>query len=381
MTYFIHGEDNVGARLAFSSDTTGLKWQKYNNEQSILTPVRVAGANDNRMRDPMIAYDTINRRFNMVWTVSWDSKVIGWDTSSLLKEGTWGPQVGLPVSADIPNSMCSWAPEIFWDDIQSKWMLYWSVENSPGSLLMYYSLIEGDDFRTFSTPEILLDPGYSSIDGTIIKIGAGDYRMFFKDERAGYKYIRRISGTTPQTFDINTISGPLTAEGGERPNRAEGPTIVKQGGEYHLFIDHYTLLGVKVIKMKNIDTTHYPMPEENVYYGNNNSNILNVSHCNIIEVPKMLVKWMLHNDSSWVKYVKGEIVKAKDIQPAPAHPLQRHEGAATMVDLLGKSVKVTPPINRENRGAPDSRLPAGYRVVRKGKETEAGVNIESSSPR
>ena len=93
MTYFINGQDPVGARLAFSSDTMGLKWQYYNNQASILTPIMVTGANDSKMRDPMMEYDSVDNYFNMVWTVSWTGTTIGWDTTTNLKN--WGPQQGL----------------------------------------------------------------------------------------------------------------------------------------------------------------------------------------------------------------------------------------------------------------------------------------------
>ena len=334
MTYFINGQDDVGARLAFSSDSTGVHWEKYNSERAILKPIKVAGANDSRMRDPMIAYDSINRRFNMIWTVSWTGKVIGWDTSSYLKEGTWGNQVGLPVSNSIPNSSFSWAPEIFWDDIQNKWMICWSVKTSSTETYMYYSMINGWDFRTFSEPKVLIDPSFQMIDGSIIKVGPGDYQMFFKDERNGYKYIRRAWGaTTPQGPYANITSVVANAN-------TEGPTIYRAGGKYRLIVDHYPNQGMAVCSAADINTNQSPWPETWCVYGSGDTRFV-ASHCNVIEVPKMLVKWMLHNDSTWVRFVRNKV----NIWDFNCIPLKKPGTGVQCAeiktyDLLGKIVKI-----------------------------------------
>jgi hypothetical protein len=372
MTYFINGQDNTGARLAFSSDSTGVRWQKYNNEQAILRPIQVTGANDNRMRDPMIAYDSTNRRFNMIWTVSWTGKVIGWDTSSYLKAGTWGGQVGLPVSSSIANSQFSWAPEIYWDDIQNKWMIYWSVAVSGTNTRMYYSMVDGSDFQTFSEPKELINTGYDLIDGSIIKVGDGDYQMFFKDERNGYKYIRRAWGATTPQGPYEHISEVVANA------TTEGPTIYHAGGKYRLIVDHYSNKGVAVCSVDDINTDQSPWPETWCLYGNGGSRFI-ASHCNVTEVPKMLVKWMLYNDSTWVKFVKGDIVKAEDCRPVHASAM-RHQGhPLTTVDLLGKAVPFNPLTRKSGTSfrSRSGRLPAGLYLSDTGKKTDAGVTVES----
>ncbi|MBN1760216.1 MAG: family 43 glycosylhydrolase [Chitinispirillaceae bacterium] len=368
MTYFINGQDNTGARLAFSSDSTGVRWQKYNNEAAILKPIQVTGANDTRMRDPMIAYDSTNKRFNMIWTVSWTGKVIGWDTSSYLKDGTWGPQVGLPVSNSINNSSFSWAPEIFWDDIQSKWMLYWSVAVSGTNTRMYYSMVDGSDFRSFSEPKELINTGFDLIDGSIIKVGPGDYQMFFKDERTGYKYIRRASGaTTPQ--------GPYTTISEVVANAStEGPTIYRAGGHYRLIVDHYSNQGLGVCSAADINTPASPWQESWCIFGTGTSRFVG-SHCNVIEVPKMLVKWMLYNDSTWVRYVKGEIVKAEAYRPVQASGAYRYSTAATTVDLLGKLVTGDRLQQGAAIGTKGKNASGCYLRVQEGREQQPEVKV------
>ena len=374
MTYFVNGQDWDGPRLAFSSDTTGIRWQPYGGSNPLSStvlfkPVALPGADGSRCRDPMTAYDSVNKRFYMVWTTEWTGKVIGWDTSSLLKPGTWGSQVGLAVGNSM-NASFSWAPEIFWDDIQSKWMIYWSVSVSGVTTRIYYSMITGSDFKTFSTPQVLFNPGYDVIDADIIKVGPGNYQMLFKDERNNYKYIRRASGATTPQGPYDKVSNAIST------GSMEGPSIIKQGNEYHAFIDNYSNKGIIRLNVSNIETTTLPWPSEKTKYGTGNTDF-RVSHCNVIEVPKMLVKWMLYNDSTWVKYVRGEIVKAEDFRPVHATVVRQHLTSATTFDLLGKIIPQQ--LTQETGASPRSRggpLPAGFHITAKGNEKSAGVNIE-----
>ena len=371
MTYFVNGQDMTGARLAFSSDSTGVRWQKYNNAQAILKPVKVDGANDTRMRDPMIAYDSINKKFNMVWTVSWTGKVIGWSSSSLLKEGTWEKQEGLPVSSSITNSSFSWAPEICWDDIQSKWMIYWSVAVSGTNTRMYYSMVEGSNFKNFSTPKELINTGYDLIDGTIIKVGQGDYQMFFKDERNGQKNVRRASGAKTPQGPYTNITNPVVNA------TVEGPTAFYAGGKYRIIVDHYSNKGISVSSADNINTTQLPWPQTYCLYGTGSSRFVD-SHCNVIEVPKMLVKWMLYNDSAWVKYVNEPPVKAENFRPVRSTAVKQSVIPAKTIDLLGKMVTVNPPA-LNNGASYNSRLPAaGYHMEIRGKEISTEVNLKAN---
>ena len=363
MTYFINGNDNVGARLAFTSDTTGAHWQKYNNEAAILPGgITVSGANDARMRDPMIAYDSINRKFNMVWTVSWTGTVIGWDTSRLLKSGTWGTQTGLGVGSSITNCAFSWAPEIFWDDIQSKWMIYWSVSISGSTTRIYYSIIPGTDFRAFGTPAVLFNPGYDIIDADIIKAGTGDYQMFFKDERTGYKYIRRVSGATTPHGTYGTPTAYVAAAS------TEGPTVFRAGGQYCVIVDHYSNAGLGIVRSTDINTTTSPWPGDasRMVYNGTGTTLMYVSHCNVIEVPKMLVKWMLYNDSAWVYYVRGTGVRDVNFVPLKNQNsnLNFYDAYFKMFNLSGRLMGVAQPAGADNVQSKSyvGHLPAGFYV-------------------
>jgi hypothetical protein len=338
MTYFVNGQDYDGPRLAFSSDSTGIQWQPYGGANPLSStvlfkPVALPGADGNRCRDPMTAYDSVNKRFNMIWTTEWTGKVIGWDTSSLLKPNTWGPQVALSVGTSM-NASYSWAPEIFWDDIQGKWMIYWSVSVSGVTTRIYYSMITGSDFKTFSTPQVLFNPGYEVIDADIIKVAPGNYQMLFKDERNNYKYIRRASGATTPQGPYPTVSAAISTAS------MEGPSIVKQGNEYHAFIDNYGNQGIYRLTVSNIETTSLPWPRTIIKYGTGNVDF-KVSHCNVIEVPKLLVKWMFYNDSAWVRFVNNK-VDMKEINYLPVKTFRTGDQNTEIkaYDLLGKVVRL-----------------------------------------
>jgi len=354
MTYFINGADYAGTRLAFTSDTTGTHWQKYNSEAAILVPSgNVAGANDDRMRDPMIQYDSTNRRFDMVWTVSWTGTVIGYDTSSLLKLNTWGTQQGLAVGTSS-GAYFSWAPEIFWDDIQSKFMLLWSCSISGTNTRVMYSMIPSTNnvpnFANFGTPATLLNTGYDIIDADMIKVGTGNYQMFFKDERNGYKYVRRASGATTPQGTYGTISGVVAAAS------TEGPTAFKQGNEYHVIVDHYSNNGFGIVRARNIDTSASPWPENWVINGTGTSTFIG-SHCNVIEVPKALVKWMLYNDSTWVRFVKARTaVKEINYHQSFTPNSRTLSGDMKVFDVSGKLISA----HRIGGTSSVENLPSGF---------------------
>ncbi|MBN2188537.1 MAG: hypothetical protein JW699_03705 [Chitinispirillaceae bacterium] len=376
MTYFINGQDYTGTRLAFSSDTTGVRWQKYNNEAAVIVPSgTLPGADGYRMRDPMIAYDSVNRMFNIVWTTEWTGKVIGWDTSSLLKNNTWGPQVGLRVSNSITNSSFSWAPEIFWDDIQSRYEIIWSVAISGTNTRMYYTRIpnartRGWDFTSFTTPQVLINTGYDLIDGSIIKVATNKYQMFFKDERSGYKYIRRAYNSSS-----NTPSGTFPTVTGIVANApTEGPTIYRAGGEYRLIVDHYSNVGFGVCHSRNIDSALSPWPETWCTYGAGTSRFVG-SHGNVIEVPKMLVKWMLYNDSAWVYYVRASSLR--DVNWTPLKPAAPAE--TRVFNLAGRMVDMK--VNLDGHAGPArsfvGRMPPGFYIKIAGDQKESAVKVES----
>lgn len=230
-----NGEDG----LHFASSKDGLAWTALKNEQSFLRP---AAGKDRLMRDPCIIRGG-DGLFHMVWTVGWEDKGIGYASSPDLLN--WSPQQFLPVMAKEEGAMNCWAPEITFDDSTGVYMIYWattikgkfpetaSSKEKGYNHRIYYSTTR--DFKTFSDTRLLYDPGFNSIDATIIKEG-GRFVMFLKDEtpdppRKNIKIAYSHSLTGPYSAASTPITGNYWAE---------GPTTVKLGSEMVVYFDKYT---------------------------------------------------------------------------------------------------------------------------------------------
>jgi len=227
-SYFINnGED--GLHLAWSGD--GLKWEALNDNQSLLAP---EAGKDRLMRDPCLIR-TPDGLYHMVWTVSWGEKGIGYARSADLLH--WSTQQYIPVMEHERDAMNCWAPEIFYDEGNREFMIFWSTTipgrfpetdgtgNGKYNHRMYY--VTSKDMMQFSETKLLYDPGFNSIDGTLWKHG-NLYMMFLKDESArpvAQKNIRLASAPGP-TGPWSPASEPLYDK-----DWAEGPQ--SHGGHGH----------------------------------------------------------------------------------------------------------------------------------------------------
>ncbi len=243
-SYFMgNGED--GLHLAYSYD--GFKWSALNNDQSFLKPQI---GNDKLMRDPCIISDA-NGTFHMVWTISWQEKGIGYANSKDLIH--WSEQKYIPVMEHEPEAKNCWAPEIFFDDINKQFLIFWAttipgrfadtdyqsnegIEGKGNNHRMYYVMTE--DFEDISETRIFYDKGFNVIDATLMKVGS-EYLMFLKDETnkpfIPQKNIR-IAKSNFAEGPYSEPSGPINGD-----YWAEGPTVIKIGKNWHLYFDKYRL--------------------------------------------------------------------------------------------------------------------------------------------
>ena len=238
-----NGKD--GLHLAYSYD--GFKWTALNNDQSLLKPE--AGA-DKLTRDPCIISDA-NGTFHMVWTVSWGEKGIGYAHSKDLIH--WSDQKFIPVMEHEPEAKNCWAPEIFFDESNDQYMLFWAttipglhpetddqdnrgIEGKGYNHRMYH--VTTKDFNDFSETKVLYDKGFNVIDATIVKSDS-EYVMFLKDESnkpfTTQKNIR-IAKSKNAEGPYSEPSEPITGD-----YWAEGPTVIKINDIWHLYFDKYTL--------------------------------------------------------------------------------------------------------------------------------------------
>ncbi|WP_346238813.1 glycoside hydrolase family 43 protein [Niabella insulamsoli] len=229
-----NGQD--GLHLAFSHD--GYEWQSLNNDQSFLKPT---AGKDKLMRDPCVIRGA-DGRFHMVWTVSWNEKGIGYASSQDLIH--WSEQQYIPLMEN-ENALNCWAPEINYDPRTKEYMIYWAT-TVPGKFpetdasgdgkynhRMYFVLTP--DFKKFTKPQILYNPGFTVIDATIKQHGDKHF-MFIKDERKLPQAQKNIRiATSKQLYkNYGTLSAPITGD-----YWAEGPTVLKKGTKWIVYFDKY----------------------------------------------------------------------------------------------------------------------------------------------
>lgn len=250
LSYFKgNGED--GLHLAYSRD--GLKFTALGGGRSYLKP---EVGRHKLMRDPSIvrAPDGV---FHMVWTSSWNDRIIGYAHSSDLIH--WSPQRAIPVMMHEPKARNSWAPELFYDGASRRFVIVWSTTipgrfpQSAGSSesnynhRLYYTTTR--DFKSFAPTKLFYDPGHSVIDG-FLATQDGKYLLFFKDET-----LRPTPRKVILLATADKLEGPYT-----RPTKpicpqdwVEGPSAIRIGDTWHVYFDCYRKHRYGLILSKDLE--------------------------------------------------------------------------------------------------------------------------------
>lgn len=194
------------------------------------------------MRDPSIVRGP-DGLFHMVWTSGWTDRCIGYSESADLVN--WSRQDSIFVMKNEPKARNCWAPEIFYDEISSNYIIIWSTtipgkfnetaatcDNSYNHRLYY---VTSKDCKTFSDTKLFYNPGFNCIDGFIIR-NDRKYILVFKDETCS---------PAAKNFRIATadsITGPYGNLSKVLPTGSdwvEGPSLIKRGNEWLLYYDLY----------------------------------------------------------------------------------------------------------------------------------------------
>jgi hypothetical protein len=229
MFSYFTGDGDDGLHLAYSYDCQN--WTALKNGGSFLTPQ----IGDRKMRDPSIQRDS-SGIFHCVWTdTSWTemgennqaNKGFGYASSSDLINWSGQRFIGVMEGTRAENT---WAPELFWDDTRNEWMVLWSSTVLPANRhRIYYATTT--DFTTFSSTQVLFDPGYTVIDSAIFKYSDGRYGMVFKDEDT--KGVCIVESSSPRgswgsrTIIYNDVN-------------VEGPSPAHYGNYWYVAYDKYT---------------------------------------------------------------------------------------------------------------------------------------------
>lgn len=236
-SYFI-GDSKDGLHLAYSFD--GLSWEALKDGKSFLKP---EVGEDKLMRDPSVCRGP-DGMFHMVWTSSWTDRIIGYASSPDLIN--WSEQQAIPVMMHEPEAKNSWAPELFYNDRDGLFYIFWATTIPGRHSPIQYSEREKDlnhrqyyvttkDFKTFSDTRLFFNPDFSVIDGAVLK-WKDEFLLFVKNENPNpaEKNIRLTrSRTMGEDFPIE-VSEPITGD-----YWAEGPAPLIVGEYIYVYFDKY----------------------------------------------------------------------------------------------------------------------------------------------
>ncbi len=176
------------------------------------------------LRDPFVARGP-GGLWHLVATSAWSSHSLVHLTSPDLV--AWSAPSHPRVMPEGTGTVNVWAPE-FLPHPDGGYLVHWSSSYGPeGWSDSRIWSARTDDFRTFSRPSVLFDPGFTVIDATIVPDG-GKWLMVFKDERFGHlhgehRHLQAARAPAPE--------GPWTVEGGPiGPALSEGPALYRLPG-------------------------------------------------------------------------------------------------------------------------------------------------------
>ena len=225
-----HEPANEGLRFIYSYD--GINWKSI--EGTFLAP---KVGNQKVMRDPSIVKGP-DGTFHLVWTSSWrGDKGFGYASSKDLIH--WTEERFITVMDD-PTTVNVWAPELFYDDVKRQYMIIWAscipgkfpdgLEDHNNNHRLYYTTTK--DFKTFSKAKLLIEPGFSSIDATMVKRGNNDYVMVLKDNTRKQRNIKVAFAKSPY--------GPWSEASESFTDMfCEGPSTAYVDGWYYIYYDSY----------------------------------------------------------------------------------------------------------------------------------------------
>ncbi|WP_353718473.1 glycoside hydrolase family 43 protein [Dyadobacter sp. 676] len=219
-----------GLHLAYSRD--GYHWTDLGG--GYLKP-EVGGR---LMRDPSIARGK-DGTFHLVWTTNWKGdKGFGYASSRDLMH--WSEQRFVPVMEHEPEVVNVWAPELFYDEENDRFVIIWAStipfkflkgeEDERNNHRMYY--VTTRDFQTFSKAALFLDPGFSVIDCVIAQRKKDDYVLVLKDNTRPQRNIK-VAFADHVLGPYRNISAPFTGF------LTEGPTVVKVKNDWLVYFDQY----------------------------------------------------------------------------------------------------------------------------------------------
>jgi hypothetical protein len=229
-----NGED--GMHLLGSLD--GFRWQSLVGGNSVL---RGTVGKEKLVRDPSVTLGP-DGLYHVVWTCGWWENGIGYAATSDFVH--WTAQRFLPVMAHEPTVRNTWAPEVTYDEVAEQYVIVWA-STIPGRFPATDGSCEDGldhrlyvtttrDWRVFAPTRLLIDPGFSSIDGTFARTQAGQRYLLLKNEslRPPKKHLCAVPAAS-LLGPFGPVSEPFS------PDWVEGPTALWNGEESVVYFDRY----------------------------------------------------------------------------------------------------------------------------------------------
>ncbi|MDD4994300.1 MAG: glycoside hydrolase family 43 protein [Paludibacter sp.] len=238
-----HEPANEGLRFIYSRD--GIHWDSIPG-----TWLKPTVGNQKVLRDPSITR-TPDGTFHLVWTSSWKGDLgFGYAYSKDLIH--WSKEQFISVMKNEPTTVNVWAPDIFYDNERGNFVVVWAscipnrfkkgIEDEKNNHRLYY--ITTKDFKTISATKLLYDPGFSSIDATIVKRAKSDYVLVFKDNTRPNRNLKVAFAKSP--------TGPYSkASATFSENFVEGPTVEKIADNYIIYFDEYQKFSYGAVSTKD----------------------------------------------------------------------------------------------------------------------------------
>jgi hypothetical protein len=226
LSYF--GGDPYSESVHLATSTDGLRWTALDANQGLA----FATTGTRSVRDPYV-FRKQDGTFGVLATQGWDTdSIYVWDSPNLTSFGeprlvrlnTFGNRV--------------WAPQAIWNPVANNYVVYWSGNVNGGPNRTYYNTTT--DFRTFSAPTVLFDPGYDEIDADIQLVN-GVYYLYHKGEVGKRLFVARSTSLTPGSFVAQTTT-PLPPAN----VNVEGPTVfaANTGNRWYMYYDRFDEGGV-----------------------------------------------------------------------------------------------------------------------------------------
>jgi hypothetical protein len=203
----------------------------------------------------------------------------------------WSEQKFIPVMTNEPTTVNVWAPELFYDDGQ--FIVVWAstipgrfpdhLEKHDNNHRLYFTTTR--DFISFTPAKLFFDPGFSVIDGFILKDG-GRFVLLNKDNSRPNLNLR-VAFAASSLGAWENESEPFT------PKFTEGPCALKIGNDWLIYFDAYREKVYGAVKTRDFKT--FTNVTKEVSFPENHK------HGTAIRVPREILEGLLNSPNAFSK--------------------------------------------------------------------------------